>query len=209
MRKRRSERILLLMVGLFLAVICVLMVYIVVFGHGRNSSSKKFVDYLIEHVDETSADFEECGLVFSTAEEGNMLIVTDADGWHFYYQTLEKHGDELVKIEGSVEKMRGEELLTGILEIKRRERNYAYVEIECETEEYWEVRALTYRVPEFDEYKKNFKDAETVMRINQWISNEELSALYKKGKELEEILSEYCKLKSHNVDVSIHHYASP
>ena len=193
------------MCGLLLLLICGFMLYNMAAVYKRKADSKEFVDRLIEHADEATVDFEDSGLVFSAVEEGNMLIVTDADGWRFCYQTSKKYGDQLVRIEGSVERITGEEATTGSLEIIRRRSNYAYVVIKHDGG----IRTLNYRVPEFDQHEKKFSSEKTAVRINQWISNEELAALYKKGKELEEILSAYCGLKSHNVDVSIHHYASP
>lgn len=58
-------------------------------------------------------------------------------------------------------------------------------------------------VPEFDKYEDRHRNsATTAQRINQWISTEQLSVIYKEGKELEEILSEYCKFKNHNVSIN-------
>lgn len=58
-------------------------------------------------------------------------------------------------------------------------------------------------VPEFDKYEDRHRNSvTTAQRISQWISTEQLSVIYKEGKELEEILSEYCKLKNHNVSIN-------
>lgn len=58
-------------------------------------------------------------------------------------------------------------------------------------------------VPEFDKYEDRHRNSvTTAQRISQWISTEQLSVIYKEGKELEEILSEYCKFKNHNVSIN-------
>lgn len=221
MKKSKKKAIRLCMGGLFLLLICGLALYGVTAAYERKADSKEFVDWLIEHADEASADFADCGLVFSAAEEGDirtgaaadMLIVTDADGWRFCYQTSKKYGDMLVKIEGSIERVHvlagNKEMITGSLEIETRKNNYAYVIVDCDADVYMEIRTLNYCVPEFDRYPAAFKADITAQRISRWISNEELAALYKKGKELEEILSAYCELKDHNVGVSIGYYAAP
>ncbi len=62
---------------------------------------------------------------------------------------------------------------------------------------------MIYSIPEFDKYEDRHRNsATTAHRISQWISTEQLSVIYKEGKELEEILSEYCKLKNHNVSIN-------
>lgn len=192
---------------LFLVTVCAIVVFILVSTHSKSASSRGFVDYMLSHADEATVDFEGSGIVFSAAkEEPNTLTVTFPDGRCFYYQTLAEHEDQLVKIECSVEKERGGELLTGSLEILRRGSKAAHVSVRCDDEKHWEIRTLNYSVPEFDMHENTFKSEDTAQRISQWISNEELSALYKEGKEFEEILTGYCMLKSHNVDVNIYDY---
>ncbi|MCM1184547.1 MAG: hypothetical protein NC337_14345 [Roseburia sp.] len=214
MKKHRNRAILFRICGLLLILIFVLALRGMMDSHKRKANAKAFVDYLMEHADAASADFEACGLVFSVAGEedvrivtdADMLLVTDADGWRFYYQPMGKYGDRLIRVEGNVEKVRGSELLTGNLSIEKWDKfpDYAYVAIDCDTGKYWEIQTLNYRIPEFDEYQKAaFKARLTAEKISQWISTEELSALYKKGRELEEILSAYCELKRHNADVTI------
>ena len=216
MRKSKKKTILLCICGLLLLPVCGFTLYNMAAAYERKADSKEFVDRLIEHADEASADFEDCGLVFSAAEEGDMLIVTDADGWRFCYQTSKKYGDQLVKIEGSMEKefplvgKKEKEMCTGNLEIERRNRDCVYVAIEYMQSGLHLHPSKFCSVPEFDDIGIIFlAQADSAWDISQWISNEELAALYKKGKELEEILSAYCELKIHNVDVSIGHYAAP
>lgn len=151
---------------------------------------------MLTHADEASEDFKECGIVFSMADETDMLSVSFPDGRCFYYQTVADHDDQLVKIECSVEKVHGEETLIGSLEVKRQGKTEASVAVECNTESYTEIRVLNYSLPGFDKYEHKFKSEDTAQRISQWISTEELSALYKEGKNLEEILSGYCQLKN-------------
>lgn len=209
MKRIKSKKIGLFMGGLLLVLTSALILYILVSVYRRTSNSKEFVDYILSHADTASTDFQECGIVFSSTEEApDILIVTLLDGRCFYYQTLAEHDDQLVKIECSVEKLRGEDMLTGSLEMKRWGRNEVNVMVRCDDEAYKEIRVLNYYVPEFDKYEFTFKSADTALRISQWISKEELSLLYKEGKELEEVLSEYCKLKSYNVGVNIYNYQS-
>ncbi|MDE7272254.1 MAG: hypothetical protein K2N95_04205 [Lachnospiraceae bacterium] len=179
-------------------------------AYSRNISSKKYVGYILSHADEASEDFAECGIVFSETEETpDILRVTLPDNRCFYYQAFEKQNDCLVRIECGVEKEWRGNILAGELEIQRRKNDYVYVVVDCDDQEYWEVRSLIYRLPEFDKYVSAFKGGDTAQRISQWISTEELSALYKEGKELEEILSGYCQLKSHGVCVNLSQYTSP
>ena len=210
MKKSNSKRALLLIGSIILVLVCVIAVYILVSAYGRSFSSKKFVDYILSHADEASKDFEECGIMFSEAEEDpDILMAVFPDGRCYYYQAFEKQHDQLIKIECGVEKEWHDKILAGELEIQRRKNGYAYVAINCHDQGYREVRSLIYRVPGFDKYVSAFKSEVTAQRISQWISTEELSALYKEGKELEGILSGYCQLKSHGVGFDIYQYTSP
>ncbi|MCM1184548.1 MAG: hypothetical protein NC337_14350 [Roseburia sp.] len=235
MKKHGSRAVLFCICGLLLILICRLAVYILITAHrykeeyGGKAAAKEFVEYLILHGDEAAADFEECGLTFEKAEEemspdlyeivpwgaggiGDVLIVTDADGRRFYYQTSEKYGDLLLKIDGSVEKIYlldgKSEPVTGHLKIERERwgKNYAFVSIWGDDSGLarYESCWAYYRLPDFDDYdEKLYRAEDAIQAIEEWISTEELSALYKKGRELEEILSAYCELKRHNADVTI------
>ncbi|MCM1184429.1 MAG: hypothetical protein NC337_13740, partial [Roseburia sp.] len=223
MKEHRNRAILFRICGLLLILIFVLALRGMMDSHKRKANAKAFVDYLMEHADAASADFEACGLVFSVVEKGDMqtvtdaytvsvanadmLTVTDVDGWRFCYQSLGKYGDRLVQIDGHVEKVRSKEVITGSLKMEKEKNNYVCIEIKYALKDYpmtHESLSLNYRIPEFDEYQKAaFKDQKTAAQISQWISAEELSALYKKGRELEEILSAYCELKRHDADVTI------
>ena len=209
MKKSRSRRLLIFSVTAVLVMFCLTIICILSSVYGRKVSSDHFVDYMITHTDEASEDFKECGIVFSMADEADMLTVTFPNGRCFYYQAVAGHDDQLIKIECSVEKVYGEETLTGSLEVTERGKNEASVAIECSTETYTEIRVLNYRLPEFDEYTHKFKSEDTAQRISQWISTEELSVLYKEGKDLEEIMSAYCQLKSHGMGFHIYQYTSP
>lgn len=215
MKKRRNKVVLFGVCGLLAVLACGFVLYGMTDPHERKAVPGEFVGWMTRHADEASADFRECGLMFSAAGDGDirivpdadMLIVTDADGWRFYYQPLGKYGDQLVKVEGSVEKVRGDRILTGSLSIEKWEKDrfpdYAYVVVECDMDAYREIRTLNYHIPEFDGYQKGFKAEQTAERISQWVSAERLASLYKTGKELEEILSGYCSLKEHNADIKI------
>lgn len=209
MKKGRNRRLLIFSVAVALLMFCLTVVCILSSVNGRNISSNRFVDYMITHADEASEDFKECGILFSGADEADMLSVTFPDGRCFYYHTVAENDDRLVKIECSVEKVHGEETLTGSLEVTERGKNEASVAIECSAESYTETRVLNYRLPEFNEYRQKFKSEDTAQRIGQWISTEELAALYEEGKELEEIMSAYCRLKSHGMGFHIYQYTSP
>ena len=219
MKKTRSKVILFIICGLIMLMICGLALHVMMDLYKRKAEAKEFVDYLIEHADEASADFETCGLVFSVVEKGDrrfvldpdvlsvadadMLIVTDADGWHFGFQPSAKYGDRLVQIEGYVTNINENGKEKGVLRIYERHPLSNYVNVIRSNGGHMSV---IYRIPEFDEYMKGYRAEEAVAAIRGWISNEELAALYKKGKELEEILSAYCELKRHHADVSISSY---
>lgn len=182
-----------LVIGLILLLVGIA-VYILIFTYNRTFSEKKFVDYLRNHIDEAAADFAEYEIAFSAAEAADVLLVKDSNNRYFYYQSSKGKGDQLIKIECDVMKKWGSEILAGKLEIQKSKEGYAYVVIENDDEEHFEIRSLIYSVPEFDKYENRHRNsATTAQRISQWISTKQLSAIYKEGKEFEEIFSEYCK----------------
>ena len=76
------------------------------------------------HIDESTADFMEYGIVFSAAEEADILVVKDSNNRYFYYQISKRKGDQLIKIECDVKKEWGGEILTGKLEIQRSKEGH-------------------------------------------------------------------------------------
>lgn len=181
-----------LVIGLILLLVGIA-VYILIFTYNRTFSEKKFVNYLRNHIDEAAADFAEYEIAFS-AEAADVLLVKDSNNRYFYYQSSKGKGDQLIKIECDVMKKWGSEILAGKLEIQKSKEGYAYVVIENDDEEHFEIRSLIYSVPEFDKYENRHRNSvTTAQRISQWISTEQLSVIYKEGKEFEEIFSEYCK----------------
>lgn len=115
-----------MVIGLILVLIGIV-VHILISTYSRTFSEKEFIDYLRNHIDESTANFMEYGIVFSAAEKADILVVKDSNNRYFYYQISKRKGDQLIKIECDVKKEWGGEILTGKLEIQRSKEGHAYV----------------------------------------------------------------------------------
>lgn len=231
MEKTWSKLVLAVALGALWTIFCIFVSYnAAVFDCAKKADTKRFVDDLIQCADEASADFEESGFVFEEPEERpqivryinfprtaekntNVLKITTADGWRFYYETSKKRSDRLIKIEGSVEAILwGEkETVTADVEIEWWSRKKARVEVDyVDSDGRSQYLYLLYRIPEFDDFEAIVPaQADIAGEIQHFISIEQLSALYKSGKELEEILSEYCTFKDKNKNINIGIYYEP
>lgn len=148
-----------------------------------------YITYLIEHVEDAKSKFEEKQLDVSVVkgeEEEQLLISTENNVQYFYEETMDE--SSLSQIELDVSCVEYGEKCTGTLTMYRIENDTIKVVIEEEEG----MVGVKYCLPKFDEVVPDWGDyLEAELKIEQWISKEEMASLYEEGKRIEQLLIEY------------------
>lgn len=157
-----------------------------------DSATQEFVTYIAENLEDADSFFQENQLeaFIEEEEEKERLVISTASDVKFSYEST-WDGDSLSEIECRVSYEKHGENYTGTLTMYQIEDEI--MEVIVEDDEVGMV-GVKYRLPEFNEVVPDWGDyMEAELEVERWMSKEEMASLYKEGKEMEQLLVEYCE----------------